>query len=80
VAAIGGRTRVLCTPVDIGLDDALTGRGVPFRRDQVLVASDGEYAATVIEVIGQLGLDCQIIRNRAAVMVLPAGVTKGSFG
>jgi len=49
------------------------GPGVPFRRGQVLVASDGEYAATVIEVIGQLGLDCQIIRNRAAVMVLPAG-------
>jgi hypothetical protein len=78
VAAIDGRTRVLCTPVDVGLDDALTGRGVPFRRGQVLVASEGEYAATVIEVIGQLGLDCQIIRNRAAVMVLPAGVTKGS--
>jgi len=29
-------------------------------------------------VIGELGLDCQIVRNRAALMVLPAGVTKGS--
>ena len=78
VAVINGRTRVLCAPVDIGLDDALVGRGVPFRRGLVLVAFDGEHAATVIEVIGQLGLDCQIIRNRAAVMVLPAGVTKGN--
>ena len=39
---------------------------------------DGEYAATVIEVIGELGLDCQMVRNRAALMVLPAGVTKGT--
>ncbi|HUH71421.1 MAG TPA: HAD-IIB family hydrolase [Mycobacterium sp.] len=37
-----------------------------------------EHAATVIDVIGQLGLDCQIIWNRAALMVLPAGVTKGT--
>jgi len=29
-------------------------------------------------VIGELGLDCQIVRNRAALMVLPAGVTKGT--
>ena len=42
------------------------------------MAIDSEHAATAIELIGQLGLDCQIIRNRAAVMVLPAGVTKGS--
>jgi len=42
------------------------------------VAVDGEHAATVAEVIGELGTNCQFIRNRAALMVLPAGVTKGS--
>lgn len=56
----------------------LQARGVPFRRGQVLVAIDAEQAATTVEVIGQLGLDCQIIRNRGAAMVLPAGVTKGT--
>ena len=42
------------------------------------MAVDGEHAETVVEVIGELGLDCQIVRNRAALMVLPAGVTKGT--
>ena len=60
------------------LDDALAERGVPCRRGEVLLAIDGEHAATVVEVIGMLGLDCQIVRNRTAVMVLPAGVTKGT--
>ncbi|HWT49059.1 MAG TPA: HAD-IIB family hydrolase, partial [Mycobacterium sp.] len=36
------------------------------------------HAATVVEVIGELGLDYQIIRNRGALMVLPSGITKGS--
>ena len=42
------------------------------------MAIDCEHATTVVEVIGMLGLDCQVVRNRAAVMVLPAGVTKGT--
>ena len=65
-------------PVDRVLADALAERGVPFRRGEVLLAIDGEHAATVVEVMGMLGLDCQIVRNRAAVMVLPAGVTEGT--
>jgi len=78
VAVIDGTTRALSAPVDAALDDALADRGVPYRRGEVLVAVDGEHAATVVEVIGELGLDCQIVRNRAALMVLPAGVTKAS--
>lgn len=65
-------------PVDAALDDALAAQGVPYRRGEVLVAVDGEHAATVVEAIGELGLDCQVVRNRAALMVLPAGVTKGT--
>jgi len=42
------------------------------------VAVDSEHAATLAEVIGESGLDCQTVRNRAALMVLPAGVTKGT--
>ncbi|MGB8389486.1 HAD-IIB family hydrolase [Mycobacterium sp.] len=78
VTVVKGHVRALAEPVDRGLDDALAQRGVPFRRGEVLVAIDGEHAATVVEVIGELGLDCQIIRNRTALMVLPAGVTKGT--
>ncbi|HZE16774.1 MAG TPA: HAD family hydrolase, partial [Mycobacterium sp.] len=78
VAVIDGTTRALSAPVDAALDDALAARGVPYRRGEVLVAVDGEHAATVVEAIGELGLDCQIVRNRAALMVLPAGVTKGT--
>jgi soluble P-type ATPase len=78
VQVIGGRACALAAPVDSSLDDALAKRGVPYRRGEVLVAIDGEHAATVVEAIGELELDCQIVRNRDALMVLPAGVTKGT--
>jgi hydroxymethylpyrimidine pyrophosphatase-like HAD family hydrolase len=78
VAVVNGTARALSTPVDAAFDDVLTDRGVPHRRGEVLVAVDGEHAATVLEVISELGLDCQMVRNRASLMVLPAGVTKGT--
>jgi hydroxymethylpyrimidine pyrophosphatase-like HAD family hydrolase len=78
VAVIDGTARALAMPIDGTLYDALTDRGVPHRRGQVLGAVDGEHAATVLDAIGELGLDCQIVRNRGSLMVLPAGVTKGS--
>lgn len=78
VMVLDGRTHALAEPVDRSLDEALANRGVPYRRGEVLVAVDGEHAATVVEVIGELGMDYQIIRNRAALMVLPAGTTKGT--
>ena len=78
VMVLNGHARALAEPVDSSLDDALAERWVPFRRGQVLVAIDGEHAATVVDVIGELELDCQVVRNRAALMVLPAGVTKGT--
>jgi phosphoglycolate phosphatase (TIGR01487 family) len=78
VMLVKGHACALAEPVDSSLDDALAERGVPYRRGEVLVAIDGEHAATVVEVIGELELDCQIARNRAALMVLPAGVSKGT--
>lgn len=78
VVAVDGRTHALTEPVERCLDEALTDRGVPFRRGEVLVAVDGEHAGTVVEVIGELGMDYQVIRNRGALMVLPAGITKGT--
>jgi len=79
VAVIGGKADVLSPPVDDALDDALTRRGVPFRRGEALVAVDAEHAGTVLELITRLGLDCQLVRDERALLVLPAGVTKG-FG
>ncbi|HYB35906.1 MAG TPA: HAD hydrolase family protein [Mycobacterium sp.] len=78
VMVIDETAQALSAPVERALDDALAARGVPYRRGEVLLAVDGEHAATVLELIGELGLDCQIVRNRAALMVLPAGVTKGT--
>ena len=62
VAVTDGRPHELAAPVDRVLDDALAERGVPFRRGEVLLAIDVEHAATVVDVIGILGLDC---RDRA---------------
>ena len=78
VIVIEGKARALSAPVEDGLVDALTARGVPHRRGEVLLAIDGIHAATVVEVIGELGLDYQVVWNRAAMMVLPAGITKGT--
>ncbi|MGV7868052.1 HAD hydrolase family protein [Mycobacterium kansasii] len=78
VTVINGQASALAPPVDGGLRQALTDRGVPYRCGEVLVAADGEHAATIIEVIGELGLDYQIAHNRGALMVLPAGTTKGT--
>jgi hydroxymethylpyrimidine pyrophosphatase-like HAD family hydrolase len=73
-----GVTRALTAPVPVALDEALVGRGIPFRRGLVLLACDGEHDVALLEELRRLGLDCQIARNRDQLMVLPAGVTKGS--
>lgn len=78
VAVLGGRARRLAPPVDPALSEALHAEGVPHRRGEVLLAVDGEHSAAVARVLGELGLDHQLVHNRAAAMVLPAGVTKGS--
>ena len=71
-------TRRLAEPVDLMVDKALADRAVVARRGQVLVAVDGGDVGIVVQVLTELGLDCQVMHNRAAAMILPAGVTKGS--
>ena len=45
-------------------------------------AGDGRRAAAdepaALEVVRELGLDCLLVRNRGELMILPAGVTKGT--
>ncbi|HME69092.1 MAG TPA: HAD family hydrolase, partial [Myxococcota bacterium] len=79
VLCAGHVARLLAPPVSFTLDEALLGRGVPFRRGQVVLASDGAWDIAVTEEIRRLGLECQIVRNRGEMMILPSGVSKG-FG
>jgi hypothetical protein len=57
---------------------ALVEAGVPCWTGRVIVATVVPYEAAVLATIRRLGLELQIIFNREAVMVLPAGVSKAS--
>lgn len=67
-------------PVPPGqLVEALTARGVtPLSVGRVIVASSDPHEPAVLEVIDELGLDHRVIRNKGAIMVLPAGVDKAA--
>lgn len=71
-------SRPLAAPVDPAVRRALAERGVATRAGQVLVALAGDDTAAAVEVITGLGLDCQVVHNRGAAMILPAGVTKAT--
>jgi hydroxymethylpyrimidine pyrophosphatase-like HAD family hydrolase len=74
----GTEDRAIATPVDPGLEAALRSRGVHAHRGWVLLATETTYDDIVNEEIARLGLEVQIIRNRGALMVLPAATAKGS--
>ncbi len=78
VLAHGCRRRSLAAPVPGELAAALARRGVTVRCGDVLLACAGEDEPTVLEEVRRLGLECQLIRNRAELMVLPAGVSKAT--
>ncbi len=77
IASRAGVTDV-AAPIDPALGRALAHRDIPFRPGRVIVACDAEHVTAVLEEVGRLGLDCQLVRNRAALMVVPSGVTKGT--
>src|SRR5262249_23597589 len=59
--------------------EALRRRGVgPFSVGRVIVATWRPQETAVLEAIHDCGLELQIIFNKDAVMVLPAGVTKAT--
>jgi hydroxymethylpyrimidine pyrophosphatase-like HAD family hydrolase len=51
---------------------------VPLSIGQSIVATWTPHETTVLEVIRQLGLELQLIFNKGAVMVLPAGMNKAT--
>ena len=71
--------RALTEPPPSGFVDALNERGVqPLSVGHVIVATWEPNETAVLETIHELGLELQVIFNKGAVMVLPAGVTKAS--
>ena len=73
------RLRLLGEPLPEDLFSALVAKQVnPIRQGQVLIATWQPHEATVIETIQTMGLNAQIIMNKRAVMVLPAGVNKAT--
>jgi hydroxymethylpyrimidine pyrophosphatase-like HAD family hydrolase len=74
----GAGVRALVPAVSRDLEVALVARDVPLRRGDVLFATDANYDGIVLDEIARLGLDCQLVRNRGALMILPAGVSKGT--
>ncbi len=78
VLRCAGISRAVTAPVPFELDERLVSRGISFKRGQVLLACDGEHEVAVLKELRRIGSDCQLVRNREALMVLPAGVSKGS--
>lgn len=74
-----GVVRPLATPPPPGFATALAGRGIePLYVGHVIVSTVEPHQADVLATIQEMGLELQIIFNKGSVMVLPAGVNKGS--
>ncbi len=73
-----GRARALTPAVSPKLRDRLLALTVPTRPGTVILALDARYDEVVRKECVSLGLDSQLIRNRGALMILPAGVSTAS--
>ena len=72
-------TRLLGEAPSAAFVEALVARGVgPISVGRSIVATWEPHEKTVLAVIRDLGLELQVIFNKGAVMVLPAGVNKAS--
>jgi hydroxymethylpyrimidine pyrophosphatase-like HAD family hydrolase len=70
---------VLGNPPSKAFLKALRARSVtPLEVGEVIVATLEPQRAAVQDVVWELGLEAQVIGNRAAVMILPAGINKAS--
>ena len=72
-------TRVLAKPPPGAFVEELRRRGVqPLTAGQVFVATEQPNERAILDVIGELGLDLQVILNKGSVMILPASVDKAT--
>ena len=71
--------RRLADPPPAALLAALRKLGVtPLSAGEVIVATREPHETAVLEAIRELGLELQVIFNKGAVMILPAGVNKAT--
>jgi hydroxymethylpyrimidine pyrophosphatase-like HAD family hydrolase len=71
--------RRLAEPPPPALLAALRQRGVaPITAGEVIVATREPHETAVLDAIRDLGLELQVIFNKGAVMVLPAGINKAT--
>ncbi|MDP9036472.1 MAG: HAD-IIB family hydrolase [Myxococcota bacterium] len=71
--------RALEPPPNPAFITALRARGVqPLAVGHVIVATCEPHETTVLDVIRTMGLELHVEFNKGSVMVLPAGVTKGT--
>ena len=71
--------QVLAEPAPVEFVEALHAKGVErISVGRSIVATWTPHETTVLETIRELGLGLQVIFNKGAVMVLPAGVTKAT--
>lgn len=74
-----GESRLLAEPVPAGLPEALREHGVtPVGVGRSIVGTWRPHGCTVLKVLGELGIDRQIIFNKRSLMILPTGVNKAS--
>lgn len=78
VTLAGGGVRRVAPPVPAALAAELELVGVPIRRGMVILATTVEHDDAVLAAVRRLGLECQLVHNRGALMVLPANVSKGT--
>ncbi|MBV8358393.1 MAG: HAD-IIB family hydrolase [Deltaproteobacteria bacterium] len=72
-------SRLLCQPPPPAFAAALRMAGVtPLSCGEAIVSTWHPHEHLVLETIRKMGLDLQVIFNKGAVMVLPAGVNKAS--
>jgi HAD superfamily hydrolase (TIGR01484 family) len=76
----GNQTKtVLADPPPAAFVEELARRGVaPMSVGDAIVATWDPHSQTVLDTIRDLGLELQVIFNKGAVMVLPAGVNKAT--
>jgi hydroxymethylpyrimidine pyrophosphatase-like HAD family hydrolase len=69
----------LAPPVPLDLVAALRRRGVtPLNVGSVICSTWSDHEETVRDAVKELGLDVELIPNKGALMILPAGTDKGT--
>ena len=75
----GHEEKLLGEPPPEAFVAALRQQGIePLAVGRVIVATWEPHETTVLETIRELGLELQVIFNKGAVMVLPAGINKAT--